>query len=38
MTIGEIIITEEEYAEWLMNFPATSDCCGKIELVKKWRK
>ena len=27
--LNEEIITEEEYAEWMMNFPATSDDCGK---------
>lgn len=26
--LNEEIITEEEYAEWMMNFPATSDDCG----------
>ena len=31
-------ITEEEYAEWMMNFPATSDNCGNSEPLKKWRK
>lgn len=31
-------ITEEEYAEWMMNFPATYDGCGKSEPVKPWRK
>ena len=36
--LSEGIITEEEYAEWMMNFPATSDGCGKNEPIKKWRK
>ena len=36
--LSEKIITEEEYAEWMMNFPATSDECGKSEPIKKWRK
>lgn len=27
--LNEEIITEEEYAEWMMNFPATSNDCGK---------
>ena len=36
--LSEEIITEEEYAEWMMNFPATSDGCGKNEPIKKWRK
>ena len=36
--LNEKIITEEEYAEWMLNFPATSDDCGKSEPVKKWRK
>ncbi len=36
--LSEKFITEEEYAEWMMNFPATSDDCGKSEPVKKWRK
>lgn len=36
--LNEEIITEEEYAEWMMNFPATSDDCGKSQPVKKWRK
>ena len=36
--LSEKIITEEEYVEWLMNFPATSDDCRKSEPVKKWRK
>lgn len=31
-------ISEEEYAEWMMNFPATSDGCGKSEPVKPWTK
>lgn len=34
----EEIITEEEYAKWMMNFPATSDGCGKTNPMKKWRK
>ncbi len=36
--LSEKIITEEEYAEWMMNFPATSDSCGKSEPIQKWRK
>ena len=36
--LSEKIITEEEYAEWMMNFPATSDECDKSEPIKKWRK
>lgn len=36
--LSDGIITEEEYAEWMMNFPATSDCCGKSEPIKPWRK
>ena len=36
--LNEKIITEEEYEEWLINFPATSDECGKSESIKKWRK
>ena len=36
--LNEKIITEEEYAEWMMNFPATSDNCGKSKPMKKWRK
>ncbi|MBP1545504.1 MAG: helix-turn-helix transcriptional regulator [Oscillospiraceae bacterium] len=36
--LNEKIITEEEYAEWMMNFPATSDNCGNIDPIKKWRK
>ena len=36
--LNEKIITEEEYEEWMINFPATSDDCGKGEPVKKWRK
>lgn len=36
--LNEKIITEEEYAEWMMNFPATSDNCGNSEPLKKWRK
>lgn len=36
--LNEKIITEGEYEEWMMNFPATSDDCGKSEPVKKWRK
>ena len=36
--LSDEIITEEEYAEWMLNFPATSDDCGKTEPVKKWRK
>lgn len=36
--LSEKIITKEEYAEWMMNFPATSDSCGKSEPIKKWRK
>lgn len=36
--LNEKIITEEEYEEWMMNFPATSDDCGKSESIKKWRK
>ncbi len=36
--LNEKIITEEEYEEWMMNFPSTSDDCGKSEPVKKWRK
>ena len=36
--LNEKIITEEEYAEWMTSFPATSDDCGKSELIKKWRK
>ena len=34
--LNEKIITEEEYSEWMMNFPATSDDCGKSEPIKKW--
>lgn len=36
--LSDGIITEEEYAEWMMNFPATSDGYGKSEPVKPWRK
>ncbi len=36
--LSEKIITEEEYAEWMLNFPATSDDCGKSEPIKKLRK
>lgn len=36
--LNEKIITEGEYEEWMMNFPATSDDCGKCESLKKWRK
>ena len=36
--LNEKNITEEEYAEWMLNCPATSDDCGKSEPVKKWRK
>lgn len=36
--LSDGIITEEEYAEWMMNFPATSDGCGKSEPVKPWTK
>ena len=36
--LNEKIITEEEYAEWMMNFPATSDNCGNSDPMKKWRK
>ena len=36
--LNEKIITEEEYAEWMMNFPATSDNCGNSDSIKKWRK
>lgn len=36
--LSDGIITEEEYAEWMMNFPATSGGCGKSEPVKPWRK
>lgn len=36
--LSEKIITEEEYAEWMMSFPATSDDCGKSESIKKWGK
>ncbi|MGN0667322.1 MAG: helix-turn-helix domain-containing protein [Huintestinicola sp.] len=36
--LSEKNITEEEYAEWMMSFPATSDDSGKSEPVKKWRK
>ncbi len=32
------IITEEEYEEWMMIFPATSDGCGKNEPTKSRRK
>lgn len=35
--LSEGIITEEEYSEWMMSFPATSDGCGKNEPIKKWR-
>lgn len=31
-------ITKEEYDEWMFNFPATSDNCGKSEPERKWRK
>lgn len=36
--LSDGILTEEEYAEWMMNFPATSDGCGKSEPVKPWTK
>lgn len=36
--LSEKFLTEEEYEEWMMNFPATSDDCGKNEPIKKWRK
>ena len=36
--LDEKIITEEEYAEWMMNFSATSDNCGNSEPTKKWKK
>lgn len=36
--LNEEIITEEEYAEWMMSFPATSDNCGNSDPLKKWRK
>lgn len=36
--LNEKIITEEEYEEWMINFPATSNSSGKSEPVKKWRK
>lgn len=36
--LNDKIITEEEYAEWMLNFPATSDSSGKTEPAKKWKK
>ena len=36
--LNEKIITKEEYAEWMMNFPATSDNCGNSDPIKKWKK
>ena len=36
--LSDKIITEEEYEEWMLNFPFTSDNCGKSEPIKKWRK
>ena len=30
-------ITKEEYFEWKLNWPATSDSCGKQQPKKKWR-
>lgn len=36
--LNEGIITEGEYAKWMMNFPATSDGCGQTEPIKPWRK
>ena len=31
-------ITKEEYQEWKLNWPQTSDGCGKFQSKKKWRK
>lgn len=31
-------ITKEECDEWMFNFPATSDNCGKSEPERKWRR
>ena len=31
-------ITKEEYDEWMFNFPATSDNCGKSEPERKWHR
>lgn len=31
-------ITKEEYTEWKLNWPDTTDDCGKYEPQKKWRK
>ena len=31
-------ITKEEYQEWKLNWPQTSDGCGKFQPKKKWKK
>jgi transcriptional regulator with XRE-family HTH domain len=36
--LAEKKITIEEYTEWKLNFPLTSDDCGKIEPKIKWRE
>ena len=36
--LAEGKITREEYIEWKINWPQTTDDCGKNKLSKKWRK
>jgi len=31
-------ITKEEYTEWKLNWPQTTDDCGKSKATKVWRK
>ena len=31
-------ITSEEYAEWKLNWPRTSDDCGRVQADREWRK
>lgn len=31
-------ITAEEYREWKLNWPQTTDDCGKLQSQKQWRK
>ena len=31
-------ITSEEYTEWKLNWPRTSDDCGRVQADREWRK